>query len=90
LIFIGAFRFTTKTKKIARHRPIDTSELQTREPEFNVVNQLRIQTSVLERSPLKMPSTKSNYSVFQSPVPHLICCKQNTAVLYWLKIYTSS
>jgi DNA polymerase-3 subunit alpha/error-prone DNA polymerase len=37
---------------------------------------------VLERSPLKMPSTKSNYSVFQSPVPHLICCKQNTAVLY--------
>jgi DNA polymerase-3 subunit alpha/error-prone DNA polymerase len=38
---------------------------------------------VLERSPLKMPSTKSNYSVFQSPVPHLICCKQNTAVLYY-------
>jgi DNA polymerase-3 subunit alpha/error-prone DNA polymerase len=39
LIFIGAFRFTTKTKKsIARHRPLDTSELQTREPELNVAS----------------------------------------------------
>jgi hypothetical protein len=45
LIFIGAFRFTTKTK-INCHRPLDTCELQTREPELNVAkNQLRIQTS---------------------------------------------
>jgi DNA polymerase-3 subunit alpha/error-prone DNA polymerase len=41
---------------------------------------------VLERSPLKMPSTKSNYSVFQSPVPHLICCKQKIP-RYWAKDY---
>jgi DNA polymerase-3 subunit alpha/error-prone DNA polymerase len=38
LIFIGAFRFTTKTKNQLRHRPFDTSELQTREPELNVAS----------------------------------------------------
>jgi DNA polymerase-3 subunit alpha/error-prone DNA polymerase len=38
LIFIGAFRFTTKTKNQLSHRPLDTSELQTREPELNVAS----------------------------------------------------
>jgi DNA polymerase-3 subunit alpha/error-prone DNA polymerase len=58
LIFIGAFRFTTKTKKsIARHRPLDISELQTREPELNVAQEpvKEYKLPVLERSPLKMP-----------------------------------
>jgi DNA polymerase-3 subunit alpha/error-prone DNA polymerase len=90
LIFIGAFRFTTKTKNqllvIARlilvnYKPENRNLMLLQEP----VKEYKL--PVLERSPLKMPSTKSNYSVFQSPVPHLICCKQNTAVLYWLKIY---
>jgi hypothetical protein len=77
-----------KQKSIASHRPFDTSELQTRERNLMLLQEPVKDTNFpLERSPLKMPSTKSNYSVFQSPVPHLICCKQNTAVLYWLKIY---
>jgi DNA polymerase-3 subunit alpha/error-prone DNA polymerase len=85
LIFIGAFRFTTKTKNqllvIARlilvnYKPENRNLMLLQEP----VKEYKL--PVLERSPLKMPSTKSNYSVFQSPVPHLICCKQNTAVLY--------
>jgi DNA polymerase-3 subunit alpha/error-prone DNA polymerase len=36
---------------------------------------------VLERSPLKMPSTKSNYSVFQSPVFDLLQTKYRGTVL---------
>jgi DNA polymerase-3 subunit alpha/error-prone DNA polymerase len=78
LIFIGAFRFTTKTKNqllvIARlilvnYKPENRNLMLLQEP-------VKYKLPVLERSPLKMPSTKSNYSVFQSPVPHLICCKQ--------------
>jgi DNA polymerase-3 subunit alpha/error-prone DNA polymerase len=87
LDFHRCLPFTTKTKKsITRHpnilvnyKPENRNLMLLQEP----VKEYKL--PVLERSPLKMPSTKSNYSVFQSPVPHLICCKQNTAVLYWLK-----
>jgi DNA polymerase-3 subunit alpha/error-prone DNA polymerase len=53
LIFIGAFRFTTKTKKISTRRPLDTSELQTREPELNLLQEpvKEYKLPVLERSP---------------------------------------
>jgi DNA polymerase-3 subunit alpha/error-prone DNA polymerase len=54
LIFIGAFRFTTKTKKITtRHRPFDTSELQTRERNLMLLQEpvKEYKLPVLERSP---------------------------------------
>jgi DNA polymerase-3 subunit alpha/error-prone DNA polymerase len=72
LIFIGAFRFTTKTKNqllvIARlilvnYKPENRNLMLLQEP----VKEYKL--PVLERSPLKMPSTKSNYSFPVSCTP---------------------